>query len=251
MYWVEYAKDYFLEESKIEPIAELGSFVKYSQIIGNIILIVYESIDRTIKVGMFNSETNIEFEDQFKIDEIHGYTYLEETNEIVCLHKLRLTGVEATIINSKAYEISDKTFELVEISGYKFSFPYITMIKGGWEVIKYDFNLNQYLYWKLPSSIPIIQYESNEEIIYNGLMDLGPYYAKVLLNWDLKNDKFSLEANLNYIAKWHLPHDKLLNIISETKVNFMNTKILDAYLLHFVGSIFAYSKGKDIQVESK
>ena len=200
---------------------------------------------------MFNFETNLIYEDQFKIDEIHGYTYLEETNEIVWLHKLRPTGVDVTIIDSNAKEISDTTYELVEFSGYRFSFPWITMIKGGSEVIKYDFNWKEFLYWKLPSSLTIIQRGSREEIMYHGLLDLGPYYWKVFLNWDMKNDKMSLESDINFIMKNQLPHDRLINFIADTRASFMNMKEQDAFLLHFVNSIFAYSKDKEVKVESK
>jgi hypothetical protein len=65
------------------PTAELGKFVKFSQVIGDLIVIVYETADGFNKVGLFKIDNKYIIDDQEGINEPFGYSILDETNQII------------------------------------------------------------------------------------------------------------------------------------------------------------------------
>lgn len=153
-------------------------------------------------------------------------------------------------MTDKIYSIEDTTFDIKEFDMYKFSLPELAMVKGGKEIIRYNFNTKQYTYVALASCFSLMQKGKQNELIYKGLLDLGKYYVKTTINFEEDKAEMSLSADLWYIVKKKLPDDKLINILPESKVVFVN-KNKDAYILHFVNCIIAYSKGKEVRIETK
>lgn len=146
MYCERYGTNVDFEKHDPIPDTVLGNFVKYSQVVGNYILIDYDTEEGFKKIGLFKSGKQHVYDDPFEIDQAIGYSVLEDTNEIVCLHGFGHNGCKVTIIDDRSLELEDSTFDISEFSIYKFSFPLLAMIKGGSELIKYNFYTKTYTY---------------------------------------------------------------------------------------------------------
>lgn len=122
-------------------------------------------------------------------------------------------------MTDKMNDLSDTTFDVKEFEVYKFSYPLLAMIKGGRELIRYDFSTREYYYAKLSAPMSLVQSGKRNEVVFKGLLDLGKYYAKTTINFEGRDSEMTLETDLKYIVKKKLPEDKLLNILPETKVS--------------------------------
>lgn len=250
LYCLKFGRDVDFEKNNPVPTAYLGSFVRFTQVIGNLMLVKYETEDEFIKVGLFKIDNKYVIDDQFEIDQPLGYSVLEDSGQIVCLHSKDDSGAKVTIMTERVYDINDTTFDIREFSMYKFSLPELAMVKGGNEIIMYNFNTKEYTYARLASSFTLLQVGKHNELIFKGLIDLGKYYVKASINFEDTKTIMSLEADLKYIVKRKLPDDKLINLLPESEVIYVNEP-LQAYLLHFVNSIVTYSKTRDVKIESK
>lgn len=128
------------------PSTILGENVEFSQVIGNLILISFTEVDDNKLIGLFKAGTQKIYDYPFEIDQQIGYSMLEDVRELACLHKLTNKGVKVTILKENVFEEGDTTFEINEFNTYKFSFPSLVMIKGGSELIKYNFYTKSYTY---------------------------------------------------------------------------------------------------------
>ena len=119
--------------------------------------------------------------------------------------------------------IKDTTYTITEVSNFIFHYPYMGMIKGGTEIITYDFTKSIYGYLRLNS--PIISVSSTEwiqrletdhnseslisAISYITLIDVGPYFVfGVIESKDLFEFKFKFCKR--FIDKNLIVTDKLL-----------------------------------------
>lgn len=83
MYCLKFGKDVDFENSNPTPTASLGNFVKFSQVIGNLVAVAYKTSDGITNIGLFKSDNYYVIEDQFEINSPFGYSILEETNQVL------------------------------------------------------------------------------------------------------------------------------------------------------------------------
>jgi hypothetical protein len=124
------------------------------------------------------------------------------------------------------------------------------MIKGGSEVIKYNFNTKEYRYCKLPSSFTVLQTGKQNELKFRGLLDLGFFYVKAVVSLDDSKREMTFEADLHYIDKEKLPQQKILNILPDTQTLDNGSKEA-CFLLHLTDCLLTYTKTPEPKIQIK
>ena len=77
-------------------------------------------------------------------------------------------------------KVEPETFTIKEWGHTQFKFPYLTMVKGGNEIVQFDLSANKIYYFK--SNVSIVATSESSKVYgvtsgYECLMDLGDFYV--------------------------------------------------------------------------
>lgn len=120
------------------------------------------------------------------------------------------------------------------------------MIKGGNEIIRYNFFRNKFTYLKLNAPFIALEQDSYENLFFIGVLDLGDYLVKVKLNIENgKKSDFTLTVSKRYIMKEYLPKSQIIGCFPDDYAIIYGRQVEQAYFLHMADYIVAYSKERD------
>jgi hypothetical protein len=224
-----------------EAIESIGDKVYSIKTEGTDAIVIFEDYDH-LKVGIYINDDFRIVEDKFHmLDETEDYAIMGN-GQVICLKEIIGDSFEYFVINEKIKTLESSIYKVKEFSEYKYWYPYLLMIKGGNEVFRYNFTRNKFIYLKLNSSFVGLENQSYEHLSYTGLLDLGDYYAKAVIDWaNGESSDFILEVNKRYIVKKHLPKSKLLGCFPNDLAKFGGNIEEEAFFIHMSDYIVAYS----------
>jgi hypothetical protein len=215
LYQISLGTSQNFDDGERGEIAELGIFVKSIKTFGNYVMANYEEQNGDNKVGLFGEGENKVYIDKFQAASYNVLEFSVNTNnKIICLNSLQYNKVTVSVIDGRGEEREDKEYYIQEFSNMKFLSPFLYMIKGGKEIIKFNFSKNEYQYLKLNSPISICSKTDTNSQNYECLIDIGPY----LVYADMNMSFFTLTIRNKFIEKECLPSEKLLNMQKDLEV---------------------------------
>ena len=181
LYSIPFGNSVDFDDDNIEHSAEVGNQVYSLSTIGSGVIIVYND-DQCINIATFINSNFLATIDKFhQLDDTYQYS-LMENHKIICLKQIQHDSVEFFVIHPRQQRISDSAFKITEFSNYRYNYPSIIMIKGGNEIIRYNFVKSKFTYVHLNSCFVALQPDSDRNMHYHGLLDIGKHFVKARLD---------------------------------------------------------------------
>ena len=197
LYSLDYGTDHNLTTGDdYEEIGNLGSSIYASQIIGTSILVKYRKIDDTEIIETFNDNDSYPIRSNFNLSGNHTFMIDSTTKNVYCWNK-EINGYTVYLLG-KDKDQSHWTYPLTEFEYFRFQYPDVLMLKGGYEIILYDFKLKEFVYLKLPAPIIITMKDQKNTMTFMGLTDTGKEYLSTFLGYKIGNGYSNDQAVIAY-----------------------------------------------------
>ena len=183
LYALDYGTDHNLTTSadEYDDIGDLGSSIYASQIIGTSILVKYRKIDDTEMIETFNDNDTYPVRSNFTLYGDHTFMIDSKTRNVFCWNQ-EYNGYYVYLLGKDKPE-SHWKFPLTEFEYFRFQYPNVLMLKGGLEIVMYDFKSKEFTYLKLPAPIIITMKDQRNTMTFMGLTDTGDEYLSTFFGY--------------------------------------------------------------------
>ena len=182
LFSVEWGTDVDFTQERIEPDMELGVYIVKAQTLGNSIVVQYAKMNQEVFFCVFNEDSKLIIENPFESFYPTLFSWLEDSEELICIGSANYKRDGVHILSNSSKRLDSDGFSLKEDTMMKYKFPLVVTLKGGLELIWYNIVLKKYFYFKYPSPIALLRETPSDDLLIEGLLDLGKYFAATRLS---------------------------------------------------------------------